>query len=117
MYTQDLPHRKKSSGNVPLLDCDDDSISTERSSKIQSSAEISIEEQAKGNCEERQMSGIESDNDHISLRSISQQQEAWSPRTQHTQNAQHNLETTQCFSEDFHDDLDDSIAGIFIYSV
>uniref|UniRef100_A0A0P4VYH4 C3H1-type domain-containing protein n=1 Tax=Scylla olivacea TaxID=85551 RepID=A0A0P4VYH4_SCYOL len=99
--TRDLPDRGQVCKNVPMLECSDNSVTSERSSKLHLSAKVSTKEQAEKNCEEKIKSRRESQNDHV--------QGPWSPRKQHTHNPQENMNTIQCFSEDIDENLDDCI--------
>ncbi|XP_063869073.1 uncharacterized protein LOC135105047 isoform X2 [Scylla paramamosain] len=99
--TRHLPDRGQVCKNVPMLECSDNSVTSERSSKLHLSAKVSTKEQAEKNCEEKIKSRRESQNDHV--------QGPWSPRKQHTHNPQENMNTIQCFNEDIDENLDDCI--------
>lgn len=114
LNTQNLPDREQDHKEVPVLKSSDNSVTSERSSKLHQSAKVTTKKQDEKNCEEKCKSRNESQNDPVPQCATSKEQGACSPRKQQTHNPQENM-NIQCFSEDVDKNLYDFIPGNYMH--
>ena len=97
---RDLPDRRQGHKIIPLLKSSENSVTSEKSTKLHQSTNISTKEHAEKNCEEKYESRSRSQNDYVCVCATSKEHGASIPKKQHTYNTQEDKNIIQFFSED-----------------